>query len=303
MKLAVLASPDSWYYHDLCRAAGDRHELMPLAFRHLAAAVGAGGQAVWADPAPLAEADALLVRTMPPGSLEQIVFRMDALGSLAKSGMPVINAPRALEAAVDKYLALAKLQARGLPVPPTVVCQTVDEAMQAFDRLGADVVVKPLFGSEGRGMIRVDDTALMLRAAKALVQTQSVLYLQQFVPHGDSDLRLLVIGSRVLAARRRNPGHWQTNVACGGLVESVQVDDNVQTLARAAADAVGAEIAGVDVIEGADGLQVIEVNAVPGWRALAASLDVDVAALVLEYIESTIQDGAIVRRADEEKFP
>jgi ribosomal protein S6--L-glutamate ligase len=66
---------------------------------------------------------------------------------------------------------------------------------------------------------------------------------------------------------------------------------------------VGAEIAGVDVIEGADGLQVIEVNAVPGWRALAASLDVDVAALVLEYIESTIQDGAIVRRADEEKFP
>ena len=88
---------------------------------------------------------------MPPGSLEQVVFRMDALHRLAAAGVPVLNPPRAVEAAVDKYLTLALLAAAGLPVPSTWTGQSAAEALAAFEELGGDVVVKPLFGSEGRG--------------------------------------------------------------------------------------------------------------------------------------------------------
>ena len=94
---------------------------------------------------------------MPPGSLEQVVFRMDVLNRLQARGVTVLNSPRALEMCVDKYLASACLETAGLPVPPTIVCQDAETALEAFEQLGGDVVVKPLFGSEGRGMVRVSD--------------------------------------------------------------------------------------------------------------------------------------------------
>ncbi len=107
---------------------------------------------------------------MPPGSLEQVVFRMDALGRLEAAGATVINPPRAIECAVDKYLTTARLAAAGLLVPRTVACQTVEDAMAAFELLGGDVVIKPLFGSEGRGITRLQDEALAERAFRLLVQ-------------------------------------------------------------------------------------------------------------------------------------
>ena len=102
-----------------------------------------------AQTPPLADCDAVLVRTMPPGSLEQVVFRMDLLHRLMAGGVRVLNPPRAVEVCVDKYLATALLDAAGLPVPHTIVCQHADAALEAFTALGGDVVVKPLFGSEG----------------------------------------------------------------------------------------------------------------------------------------------------------
>src|SRR5262249_9785567 len=133
--------------------------------------------------------DGIVVRTMPPGSLEQVVFRMDALHQVEARGIPVLNPARALEICVDKYLASARLAAAGLPVPPTVVCQDAAAALQAFDVLGRDVVVKPLFGSEGRGMIRVSDPDLAWRTFHALERLQSVLYLQKFIKHPGWDVR------------------------------------------------------------------------------------------------------------------
>lgn len=101
--------------------------------------------------------DVVLVRTMPPGSLEQVVARMDMLAGLEACGVRVINSPRALECAVDKYLTTQRLALAGIPVPATIVCENSDTALEAFERLGRDVVVKPLFGAEGRGIMRVSD--------------------------------------------------------------------------------------------------------------------------------------------------
>jgi ribosomal protein S6--L-glutamate ligase len=288
MRFAVLAAPDSWYFADLRRAAQDRHELIALPFRSLLSAVGFGkAQAtVCSFDAPLDGFDAVLVRTMPPGTLEQVVFRMDVLGSLEAQGTPVINPPRAIECAVDKYLTTARLAAAGLRVPRTIACQTVDEAMRAFEDLGRDVVVKPIFGSEGRGISRLQDEAVAERVIRLLVQLGAVLYLQEFVAHDGFDLRLLVIGKQVLAMRRSNPLDWRTNVSRGAIAEAIEPRVEWVALARRAVETIGGSVMGVDLLEGSDGqTYLIEVNAVPGWRALAAAHGRDIASMVLDHVE------------------
>lgn len=285
MRIGVLAAPESWYLRDLQRAAGDRHQIIQLMFDQIACRLEGGECVVYSGENDFRTFDAVLVRTMPPGSLERVVFRMDALGRYEAAGGIVLNPARAVEAAVDKFLTSAKLQIAGLKTPRTVVCQTADDALAAFERLNNDVVIKPLFGSEGRGITRVTDPDLALRAFKMLEQFGAAIYLQEFIAHEGLDLRLLVIGSRVLGMRRRNPLDWRTNVSRGAKGEPFEPDERLIELAHRAANAVGAPLAGVDLLPGRDGeLYAIEVNAVPGWQALAKALHVDVAALVLEFV-------------------
>ena len=287
MQIAVLGSPRSWYLGDLRRAAQGRHVITSAAFGQLASQLDAKGFTASAGPCDLRQMDAVLVRSMPPGSLEQVVFRMDILNRLQDVGTMVVNPPRALEAAVDKYLASARLRAAGLLIPRTIACQTVADAVDAFATLGGDVVVKPLFGSEGRGIARVNDEAVAQRVFATLARLQSVLYLQEYVPHHGYDLRLLLIGERVLGMKRSNHADWRTNVARGAQAEPLTPSDEMIRMAQRAAEAVQAPLAGVDLLPGRDGrLYTLEVNAVPGWRALSAALQVDVATIVLEYLET-----------------
>src|SRR5579884_135256 len=277
MRIALLSAGGGWHVRDLQRAAARQgHEAAALDFRRLSAAVAHRADALTAF-------DAVLVRTMPPGSLEQVVFRMDLLHRTQARGVAVVNPPRAVETCVDKYLATANLEAAGLRVPPTVVCQHADAALEAFEALGGDVVVKPLFGSEGRGMVRVSDPEMAWRTFRTLERTQSVLYLQKFIPHPGWDLRVFVLGGRVLTAMRRHGnGDWRTNVAQGGRGEAVRLGGDEERLALRAADVLGVAVAGVDLMPGPDGeWYVLEVNAVPGWRALAPVTGVDVAAAVV----------------------
>src|SRR5262249_17499550 len=179
----------------------------------------------------------------------------------------------------------------GLPVPPTAACQRADDALAAFERLGGDLVVKPLFGSEGRGMVRVSDPDLAWRTFRTLERTQAVLYLQQFVPHPAWDLPALVLGGRVIAAMRRHArGGWRTNVAQGGAAEAVRLSPADEELALRAAAAVGAAVAGVDLLPGPAGERyVIEVNAVPGWRALAPAAGRAVAREPLAFLAGEVR--------------
>ena len=280
MKIAILSGGTGWHVQDVLRAARELgHETTPLDFRALRASVNSAADA-------LAAFDAILVRTMPAGSLEQVVFRMDLLHEAAARGMPVLNPPRAVEVCVDKYLTSARLARAGIATPPTVVCQQSDDAMTAFTELGGDVVLKPLFGSEGRGMCRITDAETAWRTFRVLEQTGQVIYLQRFVRHPGWDLRAFVIGGRVIAAMRRTAGNdWRTNVAQGGTAERITLSAEEEHLALRAAEAVGCPVAGVDVLPGPGGeLFVIEVNAVPGWKALAPTCGVDVAKEVVRFL-------------------
>jgi ribosomal protein S6--L-glutamate ligase len=303
MQIGVLGNEGSWYVRELQRAGGELgHEVFRLEFPRIVATCGLCTAAVRERPAlaiagPLPDGrgtdelnlnqlDAVIIRTMPPGSLEQVVYRMDALARLEASGVVVFNPPKSVECAVDKYLTTAKLEAEGLPVPATVVCENSDDALVEFERLGSDVVVKPIFGSEGRGILRVSDSDLALRTFRTLERLDAVLYLQRFVDHPGFDIRVLVLDGRVLGGMRRvSDGDFRTNVSREGRGEAHVVTDQEAEWALRAAAATGARFAGIDILYDRDGNGfVIEVNAVPGWRAFEKVTGMDVARAVIEAV-------------------
>jgi RimK family alpha-L-glutamate ligase len=293
MHLAILGSPTSWYAADLERAAAVRgHRCSRLEFAQLIAAVNGGDRPTvfGAGETPLADVDAVVVRTMPPGSLEQVVFRMDVLARLEAAGTIVLNGPKAIECAVDKFLTTSRLAAVGVPVPETVVCEKSDAALQAFERLGGDVVVKPVFGAEGRGIVRVSDPDLAFRTFRALERIQAVLYVQRYVDHGGWDIRVLLFDGDILGGMRRfNPRDFRVNVSRSGSAELHDPTERERELARLAAEAAGTRFCGVDLLYDRDcRCYVIEVNAIPGWQAFSRVTGFDVAAEVVRRLEGDV---------------
>jgi ribosomal protein S6--L-glutamate ligase len=296
MRVAILAAPDSWYARDLIRAAdlaGAGDQVICVDFAQLTSHVSESGLVIGSGENNLLQWDAVIVRTMPPGSLEQVVARMDVLHLCEAGGVCVMNPPRAVEVSVDKYLATARLQAAGLRVPATWMGQQPADAWRAFHALGGDVVCKPLFGSEGRGIFRLTDPDLAGRAFAALDRIQSVVYLQRYVPHYGYDWRVLVVGQRLWGMRRVHTSDWRTNIHRGARAERLEISAEIGQLALRAAQAVGARWAGVDLLPGRDGhLYVLEVNAVPGWRALAEANQRDIAAALWSDLRSVVGQNA-----------
>jgi tetrahydromethanopterin:alpha-L-glutamate ligase len=308
----ALVSGVGWHVEDLLRAAKRTGvSLRTALFPKISASVGMArrgpapqddrsaaldcSSSVRASEIDLLATDGVLVRMMPPGSLEQVVFRMDALHRIVAAGIPVLNPPRAVEAAVDKYLTLSLLERADIPVPVTWAGESATDALEVFEQLGGDVIVKPLFGSEGRGLLRISDKELAWRTFHALERLSAVLYLQRVVRHPGHDLRVFVLRGTVLGAMRRHaqPGEWRTNVSLGGRAEPCRLNPEAERLAMAAAGAIGAEMAGVDLIEDLDlgRMVVLEVNAVPGWRALSRVTGIDVAAAILVALKEMGQKG------------
>lgn len=287
MRIAILASDNSGYYRDLARAAGDHgHHVERWDFPQIAGRVGTGREDFFVGEGTATAVDAVIVRTMPPGSLEQVVVRMDWLARLEAHGVRVINPPKSLECAVDKYLTTARLAAAGLPVPETIVCESPEWALTALEQLGGDVVVKPLFGAEGRGIVRVSDPDLGQRVFFTLSRMQSVLYLQRFIDHGGSDVRVLVLDGKVLGGMRRiSPNDFRTNVSRQAHAEPHQPTTTECEWALRATVATGAMFAGVDILYDREGQgYVIEVNAVPGWKAFARVNRIDIADVFVRWI-------------------
>ncbi len=288
MRVAILGDPRGWHATRLADALGHRgHGVDVLRWEALGAELDAAGRERFL-PAAIDAADLVAVRGMPGREphrdrLEEVVFRMDLLGRLAARGTPVVNAPSALEAAIDKYLSLSRLASAGLPVPRTMVVQDREDIAPACAALGGDCVLKPLFGSRGRGITRI-------RSDNGLVATDgeppAVAYLQEFIPHAGWDLRILVVGDRSFCMRRlAPPGEWRTNISLGGTPQPCDPPPDWIDLAMRAASALGADIAGVDLLPTPAGRPVIlEVNGVPAWRGLEAATGEDIAGAVADHL-------------------
>ena len=271
MKVGILTrNPEAWCSRQL-REALERRGIPYLCFNFsdIMARVGLSPKISFGEIDLLDDVDGVIVRPIGRGSLEEIIFRMDLLHRLKRLGLYVMNDPSSIERAVDKFYTLALLEEAGLPVPRTIVTESADEALRAFYELGCDVVLKPLFGSRGVGSTRIDDPNVAERVFRALDYHRSVLYIQEFIPHGSSDIRVFILGGRVLAAMRMiSNSSWKTNISLGASPTSLKLSSEVEELSVEAARIIGCEVAGVDVIEGSDGPLIVEVNSQPGWRGL-----------------------------------
>ncbi|MCY2982397.1 MAG: RimK family alpha-L-glutamate ligase [Planctomycetota bacterium] len=307
LQVGVLGAPTGWYMKDLQRAASEMPSsrpttVEPLSFQKLS--VWSTGPSLpqaktWSQSGNsmeepkaigLSDCHTVLVRSMPLGSVEQIVFRMNALHAAQASNVQILNPPRCLEIAIDKWLTLDIAQRAGIQTPRTICCQTRDDALQAWESLGGDCIVKPIFGGEGRGIVRVADSDMAWRVFSTLEQLQSVIYIQEFLESEGYDLRLLVVGDELFCVRRENHGDWRSNVSRGGKAIIHEPTFEQISIAFRACKAIGGWMIGVDILPTRDGRNILlELNAVPGWRATAGALQVDMAHLILHRLHDGLE--------------
>ena len=244
--------------------------------------------------------DAVLVRSMSGGTFQAVTLRLGILHALRESGVMVVNDARAIERCVDKSTTSFLLAQAGISTPPTWATESRDAACEIVRRetAGGPLVLKPLFGSQGRGL-KLISNADDLPDPGAVT---GVYYLQRFVAverDGFRDFRLLVSGGRTITAMMRHARQWITNIKQGGRPIAAVVDAELRRLAIAAAAAVGTQFAGVDIVHGADGRPtVLEVNSMPAWSGLqqvtSANIAATIAADLIAALDQRLRGGAAV---------
>ena len=170
-----------------------------------------------------------------------------------------------------------------IPTPKTVICEDPQDALNSFDNLGGDVILKPLFGSKGIGITRLQDKAFAENVIFTLSHLNEVFYLQEFVPHYHRDIRVLVLGDEAIAAMYRISDSWKTNVHAGAKVEPLELNEELKKLAIKVAKITKTEIAGVDIMESERGYLVIEVNSIPGFIGLQKVTNLNLAECIVDY--------------------
>ena len=236
----------------------------------------------------LENCQALLVRTIPTGSLEQIIFRMDALHCLESLGVRVVNSAYSIERTVDKYYTSFLLADEGIPTPRTVITEDFDVAFAACRKLG-DVILKPLFGSEGKGMVRISDEETAYRVLRAWELNRCIYYVQEYVPHFNRDIRAFVLGDRIIAAMLRSGNGWKTNFSKGATVEPAKLSQEMEDLVLKAASLLHLDYAGVDLMKAENGgIYVIEINSIPGWRGLQKTTNQNIAEQIIDQVIGTL---------------
>jgi RimK family alpha-L-glutamate ligase len=241
--------------------------------------------------------DAVMVRTMSGGSFEAVTMRLGVLHALRELGVTVWNDARAIERCVDKSMTSFLLARAGIPTPSTWTTES-PEAARAIVRREAPhgpLVLKPLFGSQGRGLRLIHHESELPEP----IAVAGAYYLQRFVGvdrDGFRDFRLLVSQGRVIAAMVRHAPTWITNVKRGGKPVAALVDAEMKDLAVAAAATVGAAFAGVDLIYGADGRpSVLEVNSMPAWAGVQKVTPVNIAAKLAADLVAAVGRGGTQR--------
>lgn len=212
------------------------------------------------------------------GGSEDMPYRLDVLCNLERSGLKVVNPPEAIRTAANKHICSYLFREHGLPTPDTILTTNLDAALDAIRDWGR-AVVKPIFGFKGMDIHCVVDDEHSVKLLSSVIDTRGVLYLQRFIPNPGRDIRVFVVDGGVPAAiyRLAPPGSWINNLSRGGSHKRCEVTGEIAGMAVEAAGAVGTVYAGVDLIEGEDGLQILEVNGTPSGRGIYEACGVNVA--------------------------
>ena len=202
-------------------------------------------------------------------------------------GVPVVNSPETADVCADKAKNSLALDAAGVPTPDTTVAFTVDAAMDAIESFGYPCVIKPVVGSWGRLMAKIESES----AAEAVLEHKKVLghyehkvfYVQEFVDKPGRDIRVLATDGEPVAAMTRSSDHWLTNAAKGGDTAGFELDDIALDLVERASDAVGGEESGEYTVH--------EINHTVEFKALNGCVDTDVPATVVDWLETKADEA------------
>ena len=257
------------------------------------------------DVIPLFDRDLLLDLTAPTAAasgidvdvvIDRCVVHSRAgytLNALERWGIPTLNHADAVAICDDKARGSLVLAEAGIPTPRTLLAYSVESAIRACAAVGYPAVLKPVTGSWGRLLAKVNGPE---QAAAILSQKMElgsfhheIFYVQEYINKPDRDIRAYVVGERVLAASYRSAAHWITNAARGAVSEPCPVTAEIAELALRACAAVGACLAGVDLIETADGLKILEVNTGGEFRGLMTTTNVDIAAEIVAEAVSMVR--------------
>jgi len=231
----------------------------------------------------LGKYDAVLVRCLSHSRAYYLTRWLESLG------VPAVSPHRVVATCGDKLLTSAALQEAGVPIPRTAVAFTPETALATIEEMGYPVVLKPLRGSWGRLLARVNDRD----AAEAILEhkttlggyVHSVFYIQEYVDKPGRDIRTLVVGDEVVYAVYRRAAHWITNTARGGEPLPCPLTPAITDLSLAAARAVGGSIVAVDLLETRDGrLLANEVNHTPEFHGAMQVTDADIAGKMVDYL-------------------
>jgi len=293
MNIGVLTrSVDGWASTRLIKAIKSLgHEPFPFKFNQILIHISNGVERIFVDEYDLASfLDAVIVRPIGRSSLDQAIFRLALLYSLEDLGVKVVNPPECIEKAVDKYRTLHILMRSGFQVPDTLISENSLLMLRNLDKLGNEIVIKPIFGSRGLGSTKLNDRDIIWRVARSLSYFRNILYFQRFIYHGGKDIRAFVVGDRVIAAMYRvNPRSWKTNVARGARPEPLKPSEELSELAVKAAKLLGCEYAGVDFIESKNGYILLEVNSQPTWKGLQIVTKVNIAKEIVKHVISLVK--------------
>lgn len=237
-----------------------------------------------------------------PVALEGVTVAVERLVSQSKGlavsrylsslGIPVVNRPEVIECCGDKWATSCALEAAGVPQPHTALATEADEALKLIDAMGYPVVTKPVVGSWGRLLSKINDRD----AAETVIEHKEVLggyqhqlyYVQEMVNKPGRDIRAFVAGNRCIAAIYRSSAHWITNTARGGLASNCPVTPELAQLAVQAAQAVGGGVVAIDLFESERGLLVNEVNHTMEFKNSVSTTGVDIPRAILEYALSLV---------------
>jgi len=285
-RIAIFTDDPGWHGKQLCRAFSARgYSASYVSLTECRIQVEEGELPLYIPEFEEALPDAVFVRGVPGGSLEEVVLYLDILHALKILGVPVYNDGHAVERSVDKGMTSFLLHQAQLPTPTTWVMRDRDAILKIAEQEleeGRHLISKPIFGSQGEGIRKIEKKTDLLW----LSHSRGVYYLQRFVDcegEGYSDWRVFVVGGKVIASMRRRGMHWLNNVARGASCESQQASIVMADIAIKAVAALQMSYAGVDIIctkEG--GYQIIEVNSIPAWKGLESVCEINVAEILVD---------------------
>ncbi len=232
----------------------------------------------------------VILRSIGGGSTDQITSRISVLEAMEFSGIRIFNRAYSHRRAKDKLATLVWLKHHGIPIPRTTVTERLAVAVASTKRFG-DIVSKPLRGSQGQGIFRLQDPDLAFRIFKILQTANQTMLIQEFIETPGRDIRVFVVGNRVIGSMYRyaKPGAWKTNVSRGGKPKECPLTPELETLALNAAKVMEMDFAGIDILEASDSLVVSEVNSAPNWSGLQKATGADAATEIIDYILDQLQ--------------